>query len=173
MCFFFSPFLDCYDTHTSKYIKVANQLQEAGLFFPATSDGPLKDKKDLYQYPDSTPHKFLQLSPEEEYAEDHGACIACGELLWHDDKSPHLRCITCREMYRPSMIQYGKKKRYSSDLFVFSSPPRYHETCVKEKCTQITPVCFKASFDDPKPKDPSVKAADVCKKMFIIVTVFC
>lgn len=81
---------------------MAHQLQDAGLFTPVTSEGALKDKKDLYQYVTAQPHKFETASAEE--AEEHGACIACGQLVWHDDKSAHVRCSICHETYAVAAI---------------------------------------------------------------------
>jgi hypothetical protein len=77
----------------TRIVQLGNQLQEAGLFI----GGPLKDKKDLYSYPETHPHKFAPAAAEE--AEEHGACIGCGQLVWHDDQSPHVRCSVCHETY--------------------------------------------------------------------------
>ena len=90
--------------------QLAGQLQDAGLFKTVTSDGHLKDKKELYQYPDTHPHKFEPASPDE--AEEHGACIGCGELVWHDDKSGHVRCTVCHETYALRHLLSKKKSQF-------------------------------------------------------------
>lgn len=81
----------------SRFLQLAHQLQDAGLFVSVTSEGPLKDKKELYSFAKTHPHKFEKGAPEE--AEEHGACIACGQLVWHQDHSAHVVCSVCHETY--------------------------------------------------------------------------